>query len=272
MVALDVERIPGRKLIRYDLPTGIRLCLAEYEPGVICERRTCPDGQFWLILQGGWRLTDEHSSNFQDGPLSFRYFRPHEKNRRIVGYSGAKLIGMQVLNRRLTELGLADCERVTDLQIATRTIAQLARELQLNDTHTAANIDILCHRVVRLLTHSESRSATQEKWIAEVREYLNANVSRNVTMKELSCQVNIHPVYLGATFAKVEGCTVGEYLRRMRLQQAARELTETQEDIGQIGVNAGFYDHAHFNRIFRAYLGMPPKEFRRLATHGPTLV
>lgn len=273
MVAIDVDRSPGRKFIRRDLPTGFRLCLAEYEPGVISERRTCPDGQFWFIVRGGWRLTDTHEQVYYDGPLTLRYFRPFEQNSRVIGYSGARLFGIQIPNRLLREVDRMDCGKLLDLQVATRMISQLTRDFQIIENEEIHLLEDITRRLLALLTFDRHQvGRAQDRWINHVQNYLFQNRNRTVTMKELAAQVDIHPAYLGAIFNKTQGCTVAEYLRRLRLQDAAKKLTETNDEIGQIGVDAGFYDHAHFDRVFRSYLGMAPKEFRRLASRGPKSV
>jgi AraC family transcriptional regulator len=56
---------------------------------------------------------------------------------------------------------------------------------------------------------------------------------------------------------------VGEYVREMRLEFAARALDDREQSIGQIALSAGFADHSHFARTFKAYTGVTPSEYRQ---------
>jgi AraC-like DNA-binding protein len=75
--------------------------------------------------------------------------------------------------------------------------------------------------------------------------------------------VDIHPVHLAQEFKRVYGTTVGQFSRSLRLEQARKLLAETREPISSIAVKTGFYDPAHFSRVFRSQFGLTPSEFRR---------
>ena len=56
--------------------------------------------------------------------------------------------------------------------------------------------------------------------------------------------------------------TVGEYVRRLRLDWATRQLSETEVSITEIALAAGFYDQSHFSHLFKQHTGFTPAEFR----------
>ena len=62
--------------------------------------------------------------------------------------------------------------------------------------------------------------------------------------------------------------TVGEWIRRRRLEQCARDLLDpalVAEPVGAIASRWGITNPAHFSRLFRARYGVPPSEHRALA-------
>lgn len=67
-----------------------------------------------------------------------------------------------------------------------------------------------------------------------------------------------------ATFKKATGFTPIEYLLRLRIQQAARRLIETNERITDISMDAGFNDSNYFTRQFHKIMDMTPRDYRRL--------
>lgn len=72
------------------------------------------------------------------------------------------------------------------------------------------------------------------------------------------------------TFARRFKSTVGAsplaYLSRVRLDQAARQLRDTNDSLGIIARNVGYASEYAFSRAFTRELGVPPSRYRRTAT------
>jgi AraC-like DNA-binding protein len=60
------------------------------------------------------------------------------------------------------------------------------------------------------------------------------------------------------------GCTVGEYLRRLRFEFACQQILSTETPLCDVANDAGFADQSHFNRIFRIKMGITPYMYRKL--------
>jgi AraC family transcriptional regulator len=73
----------------------------------------------------------------------------------------------------------------------------------------------------------------------------------------------VHPVHLARVFRLTYGTPVGSYLRGLRLAWAAGRLTDSEDTIAQIALEAGFFDQSHFTRTFRQYFGLTPQAYRR---------
>lgn len=67
-------------------------------------------------------------------------------------------------------------------------------------------------------------------------------------------------------FRSTIGTAPIRYLKRYRLQQAARLLTESREKISDIAVRCGFQDMSYFTRVFRENFGCTPTEYRKNAS------
>jgi AraC-like DNA-binding protein len=64
-------------------------------------------------------------------------------------------------------------------------------------------------------------------------------------------------------FRRLFRMSPSEYLMRLRLQLARRQLTESNAAIGSIAASCGFYDQSHFTRSFKKYIGLTPLAYRR---------
>ena len=70
--------------------------------------------------------------------------------------------------------------------------------------------------------------------------------------------------HLQRLFANEYGESLAGYLRRARLERAARKLRMGAVDITEVALAAGFKTHAAFSKAFKSQLGMSPSAFRGL--------
>lgn len=100
-------------------------------------------------------------------------------------------------------------------------------------------------------------------WLSETRERLHADLAARPSLAELAAGVGVHPVTLARAFRRAFGCTVGEYLRRLRIDRAAQQLAAGDLPLAEIALAAGFADQSHFSNVFRRRVGMSPSVYRR---------
>jgi AraC family transcriptional regulator len=70
-------------------------------------------------------------------------------------------------------------------------------------------------------------------------------------------------VRLARTFRRQRGESVGDCVRRLRVESARRLLEDGRQPLSEVALAAGFADQSHFTRVFRRLTGMTPGEYRR---------
>lgn len=105
-------------------------------------------------------------------------------------------------------------------------------------------------------------------WLQTVRDRLHDECTSRLSLGELARDAGVHPVYLARAFRKRFGCSVTEYLHARRIDLAVGALASGEEEIGRLALRLGYYDHAHFSRVFARAIGIPPSRYRRLARDG----
>jgi AraC family transcriptional regulator len=65
-------------------------------------------------------------------------------------------------------------------------------------------------------------------------------------------------------FRRKHGCTVSEYVRRLRLEFAVDAIVNRKSSLAEVASAAGFSDQSHLTRTFRSYFGMTPSDYRKL--------
>jgi AraC-like DNA-binding protein len=91
----------------------------------------------------------------------------------------------------------------------------------------------------------------------------------SITVSEMARRAHLSVSQLRREFVRLFGLTPAEYVLKVRLLMARQRLEQTTEPVGNIAHECGFYDQSHFNRAFRAALGIRPLEYRR--RFGPGL-
>ncbi len=83
------------------------------------------------------------------------------------------------------------------------------------------------------------------------------------TLSSLARHVGLHPSHLARAFRVAHGCTVGAYLRGLRVNELARSLALDVRAIASLAVEQGFADQSHATRAFKRWMGLTPAAFRR---------
>jgi len=99
-------------------------------------------------------------------------------------------------------------------------------------------------------------------WLQRVRELLDEEFAKPLTLPEIGRTINIHPVHVARTFRQHYGCSVGEYVRKVRVEFACREAAHSYMSLSDIAYAAGFSDQSQFTRAFKRIMGITPGAFR----------
>lgn len=155
---------------------------------------------------------------------------------------------------------LSDCRH---LQLAPQAavLQRLGREMQAGDS--AAPL-AAASAAIELLAEAMRAGvpAAPPRWLRRAVEFIEADLSRAPALGELAALVDIHPAHLARVFRQSFHETVGDYVRRRRIEQADHALRGPQS-LAEISAAAGFADQAHFSRVFKRHFGVTPGQRRR---------
>jgi AraC family transcriptional regulator len=146
----------------------------------------------------------------------------------------------------------------------------LAKRLQIEVNHrdslSPLAIEGLSLEIMATASRSHEARAWRErspKWMARALEYAHAHYRGAPCVAEMAAAAGVHPAHLARGFRRELGIGVATYVRQLRIQWAAVQLTSTRDSIADIAMAAGFVDQSHFTRLFRRCHGLTPAEFRR---------
>ena len=97
----------------------------------------------------------------------------------------------------------------------------------------------------------------------QVLEYMKRNLSVPMSIKTLAEQLGTTPSQLDNNFVSEVGMTPASIWRKLRLDRAHWLLLNTQQKITDIALECGYYDSAHFNKVFKSSFSVTPKIVRK---------
>jgi AraC family transcriptional regulator len=161
---------------------------------------------------------------------------------------------------------------VMEAVFVTVTAHRIRAELRRHDAVTPLVMESLVHELVAEAYRARSRCNGERRrtpWLDRTLELLRGCTDGRGTVRigltEVAAQVGVHPCHLARVFRREFGCSVGEYVRLHRLEEAARLLRTGTVALSSIAFATGFADQSHFTTAFRRRFGMTPGQFRRLA-------
>lgn len=95
----------------------------------------------------------------------------------------------------------------------------------------------------------------------EITAYIRNHLSSDLSIDLLAKTFFLSRYYLMHRFKEVYGCTIHQYIRQKRLQQATEQIQQGVP-ILKAAEDAGFGDYSVFLRAFRAVYGRSPREWK----------
>jgi AraC-like DNA-binding protein/biotin operon repressor len=105
--------------------------------------------------------------------------------------------------------------------------------------------------------------ASQEEIIRRVHNDLIEDLSRRVTIEELSKKYLMNSTTLKRVFKEVYGETIAAHIKKHRMEAAATMLRKSRDDIAAIAQAVGYESQSRFSSAFREVYGVLPSEYRK---------
>ncbi|WAJ42533.1 helix-turn-helix domain-containing protein [Mycobacterium sp. Aquia_216] len=106
--------------------------------------------------------------------------------------------------------------------------------------------------------------------LAELRRWISSHLSEDLSVAALASRVAVTPRHLARIFHADVGVTPGEFVERMRIENARRLLERTDLTPARIASESGLGSAETLYRLFRSRLGTTPREYRQRFTPSAT--
>jgi len=109
-------------------------------------------------------------------------------------------------------------------------------------------MEFFCERTRRVARERASR----------VQEILLADIEHPPSLAELGRSVGCSPYYLSRIFRQETGITISQFLRKSRLEEAARLLSSGKANVTEAAMAVGYSSLSHFSKAFAGRFGCCP--------------
>ena len=108
-----------------------------------------------------------------------------------------------------------------------------------------------------------SRKESSLSMIDKAKSYINNQFQKDISLDEVSKEVNVSPYYFSKLFKEETGQNFIEYLTEVRIQKAKELLSQGNEtSMKEICLACGYQDPNYFSRIFKKTVGQTLTEYR----------
>jgi AraC family transcriptional regulator len=239
-----------------------------YPPRLVIPRHVHAEEIVMMLALAG-ELMEIRDKSRDDCPTRGFILNPAgEAHSNLFGHEGARCLVIEVGARRSktareysSAFDRPMCAPDARLAALGRRIRQ---EFQVGDEAAPLAVEGLTLELLAIIARRREGANARRPpdWLRQTRDYLHDCFSERFDLTELARVAGVHPAHLAREFRRHFHCTAGEYVRRLRLDRAVQRLSQSEESIAEIAVDAGFYDQSHFSRAVKAHTGLSPAAYR----------
>lgn len=98
--------------------------------------------------------------------------------------------------------------------------------------------------------------------VKKAKAYIMEHYDSDISLDEVSREVNISPYYFSKVFKEESGENFIEYLTKVRIEKAKEMLEEPDSSVKEVSIRSGYSDPNYFSRIFKKQTDMTPREYK----------
>ena len=255
----------GEKLQRRELP-GFALAETLYPAALRMPRHGHETAYLTLVLRGGYDETVGHQQVRSCAPATLVFHPPDEEHAIVFHREPVRIFRLEAkpdwLARVREHTALFDQPGAFDSGAPAQLALRLYHESHASDAAAPLAIESAVLELLSTTTRQLTSTAAPPPWLQRAREVLHAQWAESPALADVAQAAGVHPVSLARAFRRHFHCSIGDYLRRLRIENACQQIAQSDTSLIEIAHAAGFYDQSHFARTFKRHTGLTPAAYR----------
>lgn len=248
---------------------GFSIAESVYQEGQFLPKHSHKDAYLTYILSGQYcESYDGAKSSCTEGGL---HFLPpeelHENNYLAETRCLIIRIDPSILNRLGEHGSVLSAPGEVQGIASSWLVGRLQREFLAADDASPVAIEGILLEILAESARSigQAGGGKAPKWLKRVFEMLEDNYLSSPSLTELSAIAGVHQVHLSREFRKHYNCTIGEFIRKRRVEHACALLVSSNMPLSEVALTCGFSDQSHFSAMFKTHMGLTPAKFREIS-------
>ncbi len=143
--------------------------------------------------------------------------------------------------------------------------------LHLIDKYAGHDIAILCAKIFAIEIERNSQSSFmifqgqkehEDEPVKKAQEFIESNYAERTTVDQLADMFAIGRRSFERRFKKATDNTVNEYIQRVKIEVAKKELEASRKSVNEVMYEVGYSDNKAFRSTFKKITGLSPIEYR----------
>lgn len=99
--------------------------------------------------------------------------------------------------------------------------------------------------------------------VQRAKEFILANISNNISVKDVADYVHLSPEYFSKLFKKEVGENVKNYIMRIKVAAAKDLLENPNIPVSMVASELGYSNFSHFTQMFKKHENITPSDYRK---------
>lgn len=122
--------------------------------------------------------------------------------------------------------------------------------------------DVLCKIIDGLNGSGSEQLPDGSATVLEIKKVIKNEYMNDIGLEDIAKKVCLTPAYVSFIFKKETGNNLVKYLTDYRMKKVKELLENGNMKIVDIGKACGYQNQSYFNKLFKNYYGVTPKQFR----------
>jgi AraC family transcriptional regulator len=231
--------------------------------GIGCDDMHFHENPTICFLLDGGAIERRNGTSYERYAGDARFYHAAELHQSAMQAFPSQCINLEFEAEYLERYSIS--ENMIDKAVLNRVDVRFAmlkmyQESNAGDALAASSIEMLLFELLDTQTNGRKMPG----WLPALGDLLRDRWAENPSLDELSVAAGAHPVTISKYFRRYFRCTLGEYMRKLKVEHSLSLIKKSQLSLTDVALQCGFSDQSHFTRCFKKTTGFLPKEFRNL--------
>lgn len=181
----------------------------------------------------------------------------HSEKGSLAAYRQNTMVLLTLISRAAVEGGLS---QKVSFALCTE-YRKKAEECRDQQSMQALNHDMVLDYVERVRRAQQIPGSSAA--IRQCCQWLDTHPEEKLRLSDLAVKAGYTETHLSRKFKQEMGCSIVEYMQKVKIQRAMYFLENTKLSIDEISTTLNFNTRSYFTKIFRQHTGMSPSEYRK---------